>query len=322
MSDRELRKKITELKAIAAKEKLDIRSELARLRRKVSRHSGRSEPDAWNRVETARDPSRPTALDYIGMITDQFLELHGDRNYADDRALIGGIGLIDDYAVTIIGNQRGKNMKENLRRNHGMAHPEGYRKALRLAKQAEKFNRPILSLIDTMGAYPGIAAEERGIGEAIARNLRDFSMLTVPILIYVCGEGGSGGALGIGVGDQTIMFENAVYSVITPEGCASILLRDAGQAKYAASLLKMTAADLLNFGVIDEILPEPPGGAQTNPQLAAETLRKHIVKSLKYYSRLKPEQLLKERSKKIFSLGIHYEPPPPGLRLFRGGPKR
>ncbi len=237
MSDRELRKKITELKAIASKEKIDIRSELSRLRRKISRHGGKSAPDAWKRVETARDPERPTALDYIGMITDRFFELHGDRSYADDRALIGGIARIGDYAVTMIGNQRGKNMKENLSRNHGMAHPEGYRKALRLAKQAEKFNRPIISLIDTMGAYPGIAAEERGIGEAIARNLRDLSTITVPILVYICGEGGSGGALGIGVGDQTVMFENAVYSVITPEGCASILLRDAGQAKYAASLL-------------------------------------------------------------------------------------
>ncbi len=236
--------KIEELKKYASEHGVDISEEIARITNKIQETSRGAR--AWKRVELARNPDRPRALDIINNICDDFIELHGDRHFGDDLALIGGIGTIDGIPVTIIGNQKGRNLKETMARNGGMANPEGYRKALRLAKQAEKFNRPIITLIDTQGAYPGLGAEERGIGEAIAVNLREFSQLKTPIICIIIGEGGSGGALGIGVGDKIYMLENAVYSVISPEGYASILLRDSSQAKNAAAMMKITAEDVLD----------------------------------------------------------------------------
>lgn len=301
MKSEEIRKKVAELKSLAAEERLDISSELDRLTEKLLDEKGEV-PDAWNRVSIARQAGRPTTLDYMDFMADDFLELHGDRAYGDDSALVGGIARIDGVFFTVIGHQKGRNMKENLKRNYGMAHPEGYRKALRLAKQAEKFGRPILTFVDTAGAYPGLAAEERGIGEAIARNIRDFSVLRTPIITVIIGEGGSGGALGIAVADRVLMLENTIYSVISPEGFASILLRDAKQAKYAASLMKMTATDIFGFGIADDVVPEPPGGAHTDPAFTAEKLKSAV---LRHYRELEPkriETILAERSRKIQNL--------------------
>ncbi|MFP4067995.1 MAG: acetyl-CoA carboxylase carboxyltransferase subunit alpha, partial [Spirochaetaceae bacterium] len=254
MKAEEIRRKIDELKRLAAEHDVDINEDLSRL---VSKLEGEGEGGpveaggmrAWERVQLARHQDRPTTLDYIDRMSDRYIELHGDRAFADDPAMVGGLAEIDGVYFTFIGHQKGRNMKENLKRNYGMAHPEGYRKALRLAKQAEKFGRPVLSIIDTPGAYPGISAEERGIGEAIARNLKEFAALRTPVIAVIVGEGGSGGALGIGVGDYLIMLENTVYSVISPEGFASILLRDSRKAEEAAALMRMTAYDLKTYGI-------------------------------------------------------------------------
>ncbi len=254
-------------------------------------------------MQLARHSDRPTTLDLINRVADCFLELHGDRAFSDDPALVGGIGMLDGIPVTFLGHQKGRNLKENIKRNYGMAHPEGYRKALRLARQAEKFGRPIITFIDTPGAYPGIASEERGIGEAIARNLKVFSTLTTPIICVIVGEGGSGGALGIGVGDQVFILENAVYSVISPEGCASILLKDAGKARDAAHLLKLTAPDLFRFGVIDGIIPEPAGGAQNDLLATAAAIKERLRKELSVLRRIPISQLLKSRGKRLQNFG-------------------
>ncbi|MCX7029787.1 MAG: acetyl-CoA carboxylase carboxyl transferase subunit alpha, partial [Spirochaetes bacterium] len=247
MSD--LKAKLSELRDLAARSNVDVSAELAALDRKL----GGSPPsdEAWRRVEMARHPDRPTTLEYAQRIFDDFLELHGDRTYGDDLALVGGIGLLGGRAVTFFGHQKGRNMKDNLRRNFGMPYPEGYRKAQRLARQAEKFDRPVLSFIDTPGAFPGVASEERGISQAIAESMKLFAELRVPVVASVLGEGGSGGAIAIGIADVVLMMENAYYSVITPEGCASILLRDASKARESAALLKLTPKDLLGFKVID-----------------------------------------------------------------------
>ena len=258
---------------------------------------------AWKQVELARHPERPYAMDYITRIFDSFIELHGDRAYGDDPAVIGGIAFLDSRPVTILAHQKGRTLKENVRRNHGMANPEGYRKALRLAKEAEKFHRPVITLIDTAGAYPGLEAEERGIGEAIARNLRDFSQLLTPVICIIIGEGGSGGALGLGVGDKVYMMENAIYSVISPEGCASILLRDASRAKDAAAMLRITSKDLLDFKVINGIIPEPPGGAHTDPDSTARTIKEILVKDLSDICGRNPEVLVRYRNQKIRKIG-------------------
>ena len=259
----------------------------------------------WKRVELARNPDRPRALDIIDNICDDFIELHGDRHYGDDPALIAGIGFIDGIAVTIIANQKGRNLKETMARNGGMANPEGYRKALRLAKQAEKFHRPIITLIDTQGAYPGLGAEERGIGEAIAMNLREFSQLKTPIICVIIGEGGSGGALGIGVGDKIYMMENAVYSVISPEGCASILLRDASQAKNAAAMLKITSEDILSMKICNGIIGEPDGGAHLDPKAASLSVKETILRDLEDLMNRAPAALVRYRNQKIRRFG-HY----------------
>ncbi|MFO8065070.1 MAG: acetyl-CoA carboxylase carboxyltransferase subunit alpha [Spirochaetota bacterium] len=304
MKGDEIRRKIDELKRLAEEEQVDISEDISRL---VSKLEGDEEaPEgmrAWDRVQLARHQERPTCLEYIDRMSDRYIELHGDRSYADDQALVGGIAEIAGIHFTFIGHQKGRNMKENLRRNYGMAHPEGYRKALRLAKQAEKFGRPVLSIIDTPGAYPGISAEERGIGEAIARNLKEFSVLKTPVIAVIVGEGGSGGALGIGVGDYLIMLENTVYSVISPEGFASILLRDSKKAEQAASLMKMTAYDLKTFGIADEVIPEPEGGAHKNAELTAARIKERVLAVYGRLRRRRSDVLLKDRAKRLAGYG-------------------
>ena len=261
----------------------------------------------WRQVELARHSSRPYSLDYITRIFDGFIELHGDRYAADDQALVGGLGFLQGRAVTILGLQKGRSLKENLMRNHGMANPEGYRKALRLARNAEKFHRPIITFVDTSGAYPGIEAEERGIGEAIARNLMEFSQLKTPIICIVIGEGGSGGALGLCVGDKVFMLENAIYSVISPEGCASILLRDATRAKEAAAMLRLTASDLLSFKVINDIIPEPSGGAHTDLDGTAATIKSLLIQELEGLANRNLAALVRYRNQKIRRIGLWEE---------------
>lgn len=257
--------------------------------------------EAWKKVLLARHSDRPNALHYIDKMSDQYLELKGDRYFGDDAALVGGLCTINNVHFTFIGNQKGANMKESIKRNYGMAHPEGYRKALRLVKQAEYFKRPILSLIDTSGAYPGLASEERGIGEAIARNLMELSVVSVPIICVILGEGGSGGALGIGIGDRIYMLENSVYSVISPEGFASILLRDPKRMKEAASLMKMTAQDVLNFGFIDGIIPEPSGGAHIDVDETASNIRTAVLQAYSELNGKDMRQVIEQRSRKIIN---------------------
>lgn len=297
----DISKKLEELRKLAEASGLDVQDEVSTLQQKIKAVS--KTEATWACVELARHPERPYSLDYISMIFDDFVELHGDRYFGDDAAMVGGIASLEGRPVTIIANQKGRSLKENMRRNHGMANPEGYRKALRLAKQAEKFHRPIVTFIDTSGAYPGLGAEERGIGEAIARNLRDFSQIKTPIICIIIGEGGSGGALGICIGDKIYMLENAVYSVISPEGCASILLRDAGRAKDAAAMLKITSTDLLEFKIVNGIIPEPEGGAHTDPVSAAKSIKKVLVRELDDLCRRNPSVLVRYRNQKIRTIG-------------------
>ena len=264
---------------------------------------------AWNRVCIARMPERPKAMDYINEIFTDFIELHGDRNFGDDKSIVGGIGLLEigskkSISVTIIGEQKGKNIKENMERNFGMPNPEGYRKSLRLMKQAEKFNRPIITFIDTPGAYPGVGAEERGQGEAIAKNMMEMSQFKVPVICVVIGEGSSGGALAIGVGDRIIMLENAVYSILSPEGFASILYKDSSKASEAAENMKITAQDLKEFGVIDKIISEPKNGAQDDFSTVANDLKEYIVKSIDELNQNTKEELIKKRYEKYRKIGI------------------
>ncbi|UTC93594.1 acetyl-CoA carboxylase carboxyltransferase subunit alpha [Treponema denticola] len=296
---------LNNLKDIAQKAGLDISEELAKINAKLESSTALSK--TWERVELARHSDRPRTLDYINLIFDNFTELHGDRFFGDDPAMIGGIGFIDGMPVTVIGTQKGRNLRETIDRNGGMANPEGYRKAMRLAKQAEKFKRPIITFIDTQGAYPGLGAEERGIGEAIAFNLREFSRLKTPIICIIIGEGGSGGALGIGVGDKIYMLENAIFSVISPEGCASILLRDSSRAKDAAAMLKITSQEVLDLKVINGIIPEPEKGAHTDPQKTADAIKEQIIKDLDDLTKRDPAVLVKYRSKKIRSIGKYSE---------------
>jgi acetyl-CoA carboxylase carboxyl transferase subunit alpha len=309
MTEKEILKRLSELKGLAQKHKLDIHEEIKQLEAKLV-NGNSSEDSTWKKVELARHIDRPTTLDYIDMIFDDFLELHGDRFFSDDPAMIGGIALLNGKPVTIIGQQKGRNLKENVMRNGGMALPDGYRKALRLVRQAEKYGRPVVSFVDTQGAYPGVSAEERGIGEAIARNLKEFFSVEVPIIIVVIGQGGSGGALGIGIGDYVIMLENAIYSVISPEGCASILLRDASKAKYAASIMKLTAKDLLRFDIIDTIISEPSGGAHLNPAVMAAEIKLELEKVIKKLISKPHEQLLKNRNEKYRRMGVFIEKNP------------
>ena len=258
---------------------------------------------AWDRVTLARMLERPKSLDYINNIFTDFIELHGDRNFGDDKSIVGGIAKLDDIPVTVIGEQKGKKAKENMERNFGMPNPEGYRKALRLMKQAEKFKRPIITFIDTPGAYPGMGAEERGQGEAIARNMLEMSNLKVPIICIVIGEGSSGGALAIAVGDKIVMLENAVYSILSPEGFASILYKDSARAKDAAENMKMTAQDLKKMKIIDKIINEPEGGAQNDFDKVVEELKQYIKKSIKELSKYSEEELVENRYMKFRMMG-------------------
>src|SRR2546422_5495837 len=258
----------------------------------------------WQRVQLARHPKRPYALDYLQRIASEFIELHGDRRFGDDHAIIGGLATIDDRRVMVIAQQKGRDTKENLMRNFGSPHPEGYRKALRLMQVAEKFDLPVVSFIDTPGAYPGVGAEERHIAEAIAVNLREMMVLKTPLLALIIGEGGSGGALGIAVCDRVLIMENAYYSVISPEGCAAILWKDRANAAQAAAALKLTATDLLELGIVDEVIPEPLGGAQKDYDTAAAALKKDLLKHLDKLMDQKLGELLEARYKKYRNIGV------------------
>mgnify|MGYP005761432183 CR=1 FL=1 len=260
---------------------------------------------AWDRVLHAREAERPKALDYIENIFDGFIELHGDRFYGDDKSIVGGIAYLDGMPVTVIGEQKGKTTKENMERNFGMPNPEGYRKALRLMKQADKFGRPIITFIDTPGAYPGMGAEERGQGEAIARSMMEMSRLKVPIVSVVIGEGSSGGALAICVADRIIMLENAVYSILSPEGFASILYKDSSKNKEAAEHMKLTSYDLKEFGIVDEIVKEPKGGAQENIKKVVKSLKQNIVNDIEELSKLDKNEMIEKRYEKYRKIGIN-----------------
>jgi acetyl-CoA carboxylase carboxyl transferase subunit alpha len=302
----ELEKKISDMKDFAAGANIELDSEIASLQKKIDkmRQEIYSNLTRWQKVLLARHPRRPYSLDYINLITTDFIELHGDRYYADDKAIVGGFARIDGQPVMIVGQQKGRDTKQKLFRNFGMLHPEGYRKALRLFKMAEKFNKPIVILIDTPGAYPGIGAEERGQAEAIARNLREMSALKVPVIIIIIGEGASGGALGIGIGDRVYMLEFSWYSVISPEGCAAILWRDNAYASEAAEALKLTADDLMDLKLIDKIIPEPPGGAHNDFEEMARTLKTEIINTLSELKKLSTEDLLAQRLAKFRNMGV------------------
>ena len=303
----ELEQKIVEMRKYA--DNLDIADEIATLENKVDqlRENVYNNLTRWQRVQLARHPDRPYTLDYIPLITEDFIELHGDRRFGDDKAIVAGFCTINKETVLIVGHQKGRDTRSNIYRNFGMPNPEGYRKALRLMHLAVKFQRPIICLLDTPGAYPGIGAEERGQGEAIARNLFEMSHLPVPIIIVIIGEGASGGALGIGVGDRILMFENAWYSVISPESCSSILWRNWEYKEQAAEALKLTAPDLLEQGVIDRIIPEPMGGAHRNPQIMAQTLKDTLLEELKALKKIKPDRLVQLRVEKFSKMGAWKE---------------
>lgn len=257
----------------------------------------------WQKVQLARHPDRPYTLDYINLITKDFIELHGDRTFKDDKAIVGGFAKIDKYSVMMIGHQKGRDTKSNLYRNFGMPNPEGYRKALRLMKLAEKFRKPVITLLDTPGAFPGLEAEERGQAEAIARNLLEMSRLRVPIIVVIIGEGASGGALGIGIGDRILMLENTWYSVISPESCSSILWRSWDYKEQAAEALQLTAPDLKKQGIVDMIVPEPMGGAHRNPEQMATILKETLLDELKSLTKIKIDKLLERRIEKFSKMG-------------------
>jgi acetyl-CoA carboxylase carboxyl transferase subunit alpha len=258
---------------------------------------------AWRRVQLARHPKRPHSLDYIQRLFTDFQEIHGDRTFGDDPAIVAGLAQFEGNPLMVVAEQKGRDTKQKLFRNFGMPKPEGYRKALRVMQLADKFRRPVVTFLDTPGAYPGIDAEERGQAEAIARNLREMARLAVPVVVVCIGEGGSGGALALGVGNTVLMMENAVYSVISPESCAAIIYRDSGKAEQAAAALKLTAPDLLELKLIDGIIPEPPGGAQEDPDAAAESLRQHLRRSLSELDGLSPDQLVQHRYAKFRNMG-------------------
>ncbi|NMB12177.1 MAG: acetyl-CoA carboxylase carboxyltransferase subunit alpha [Firmicutes bacterium] len=301
----ELELRIAELQKFTAEEDMDLSREIATLEKKADylRREIYQNLTAWQQVLLARHPKRPTTLDYVEMIFDDFLELHGDRHYRDDPAIVGGVATLDGVPLTVIGPQKGRDTKENIRRNFGLPHPEGYRKALRLMEQAEKFDRPIISLIDVVGAYPGIEAEERGQGNAIAESIRRMSFLKVPIICVITGEGGSGGALAIGIGDRILMLEHAWYSVISPEMCAQILWKDSTKASEAAEALKLTAEDLINLGAIDAIVPEPLGGAHKNHQEAAANLKATLRENLELLLKIPADELVEKRLARFRRLG-------------------
>jgi acetyl-CoA carboxylase carboxyl transferase subunit alpha len=302
----ELEKKIQEFKHFSTSKKIDLTAELKRLEEKLEqkKKSTYSSLSAWQKVQLARHPKRPYTLDYISMLMTEFLELHGDRSFSDDKAIICGLAKIDNQRVVVMGHQKGRDTKENLKRNFGCAHPEGYRKALRMMQMAEKFQLPVVIFIDTPGAYPGIGAEERGQSQAIALNLREMMQIATPIIAIVIGEGGSGGALGIGVADRVYVLENSYYSVISPEGCAAILWKDGARAPDAAEVLKLTGQDLVKMEIIDGVIPEPLGGAHRDPQAMAANIKEVILKTLKELKEESAPDLLKSRYKKFRGMGV------------------
>lgn len=303
----DLEQKIEEIRSISGD--VDVSDEIKTLEKKVNqlRENVFSNLSRWQRVQLARHPERPYTLDYIQYMTTDFVELHGDRAFGDDKAIVGGFAKLNDQSVMIIGQQKGRDTKSNLYRNFGMSNPEGYRKALRLMKLAAKFNKPIITLLDTPGAYPGLEAEERGQAEAIARNLFEMSRLPVPIIVVIIGEGASGGALGIGVGDRMLMMENTWYSVIAPESCSSILWKSWEFKEQAAEALRLTPPDLLEQKIIDRIIPEPQGGAHRNPQQAAAILKDSLLQELKSFQKIKPEKLIEKRLDKFCKMGAWNE---------------
>lgn len=305
----ELEIKINELKIFSEEKEISMDKEIEALEERLSRLKREiyDNLSAWQKTQIARYVERPSTMDYINHIFKDFIELHGDRQFGDDKAMVGGLAFLDQRPVTIIGHRKGKDMKENVLRNFGMPHPEGYQKVLRLMRQAEKFNRPVISFIDTPGAYPGIGAEERGQGKAIAENLMFLSCLKTPVIVVICGEGGSGGALALSVGDRICMLEHAIYSVISPEGCASILWKDSNRAEDAAAVLRITAQDLLNFGVIDMIISEPLGGAHRDYQGMASKIKEVISKQLKELDKVSVEELVKMRYDKFRKIGDFLE---------------
>lgn len=306
---RELALQLDTLHQQSLESNLDLKKEIAAIEKKIeqTRREIYTNLTPWQRVQIARHPKRPYALDYVNLLCDDFIELHGDRQFRDDRALIGGTAFFNGQAVMIIAQQKGRDTKEKIARNFGMPQPEGYRKALRLMKMAERFDLPILSFIDTPGAYPGIGSEERHVSEAIAVNLREMAMLKVPSIAVVVGEGGSGGALGIGVTDRVLTFENSYYSVISPEGCAAILWKDGSAAAQAAEALKLSADTLQDLGVVEEVIPEPMGGAHYNPEEAAEELGNILQKHLKELNKLSTDKLLDARYERYRKLGVFEE---------------
>ncbi len=301
---RELELKITELTAYPSSP--DREKQLERLQKKLShlRREIFSRLSPWQKVLVARHPKRPYSLDFFRLLFEDFLQIHGDRKFADDSALVGGFARFHGRPVAVLGHQKGRDFKDKIARNFGMARPEGYRKALRILKLAEKFSRPVFTFIDTPGAYPGRGAEERGQAEAIASNLREMARVRVPILVTVTGEGGSGGALAIGIGDQVNILENAVYSVISPEGCAAILWKDPTKAAEAAKSMRITAQDLKGFGIVDEVIPEPEGGAHTSHEETAEILDRYLARQLEALDGIEPEKLLEDRYRKFRRMGM------------------
>ena len=302
----DLQTQIEKVNQVAEKTKVDMSATIRELEQKLAETKVEvyENMTGWQKVQMSRHPERPQTFDYIEMICDEFVELHGDRTVKDDRAIVGGFASIAGQSVMIIGHQKGKNTKERQYRNFGMANPEGYRKALRLMKMAEKFNKPVVTLIDTMGAYPGLEAEERGQGEAIARNLLEMSVLKVPVICIVIGEGASGGALGIGIGDRVYMMENTWYSVISPESCSSILWRSWDHKERAAEALKLTGKDMLSNGLIDGIIPEPLGGAHQNPEEAANNVKTQILSDLAILQAKDTDTLVTERIDKFSKMGV------------------
>lgn len=301
----ELEGKLAEMKQLAESSRVDVTEDVKSLERKIQKLKEETYKNLtrWQRVQLSRHPERPYTLDYFYNITDDFVELHGDRTVKDDKAMVGGFGTINGQTVMLVGQQKGRNTKQRQMRNFGMANPEGYRKALRLFKMAEKFNKPIVTLIDTPGAYPGFEAEERGQGEAIARNIKEMFMLKVPVICIIIGEGASGGALGIAIGDKVLMLENTWYSVISPESCSSILWRSWEYKEQAAEALKLTATDMQGFGLIDGIIEEPLGGAHRNPEWMFETLRNRILAELEPLMKMSPEERINTRIDKFSNMG-------------------
>lgn len=302
----ELEEKLADMKMLASNNDVDVSEAVKSLEKKIQKlkKDTFNNLTRWQRVQLSRHPDRPYTLDYIYEITDEFIEIHGDRTVKDDKAMVGGFASIDGQTVMIVGQQKGRNTKDRQKRNFGMANPEGYRKALRLMKMAEKFNKPVVCLIDTPGAFPGLEAEERGQGEAIARNLKEMFMLKVPVICIIIGEGASGGALGIGIGDRVLMMENSWYSVISPENCSTILWRSWDYKEQAAEALKPTANDMKNNGMVDGIIKEPLGGAHVDTKGAAKELKKVLLTNLQELNKLSPEERINSRIDKFSQMGV------------------